>query len=155
MPSFTDESHWWRLVEECFRREAGFQAPIPDSPQDLIETGVLDSMAWVSFLRALESASGLSNLGAMLTERTPSLESIFQALKQAQAQSPPDEADHSPTRQGAPRTSVLIASSGAALGSRTIPSEEVDRAFGMSPGKLRLRAGKTKREVQRYRPSVN
>ena len=116
MASFADETHWRRLVEECFRREAGFQAPIPDSTQDLIETGALDSMAWVSFLRALESASGLSNLGAMLTERTPSLESIFQALKQAQAQIPPDEADLSPTRQGGPRTSVLIASSCAALG---------------------------------------
>jgi len=141
MASFADETHWRRLVEECFRREAGFQAPIPDSTQDLIETGALDSMAWVSFLRALESASGLSNLGAMLTERTPSLESIFQTLKQAQDQIPPDEADLSPTRQGAPRTPVLIASSCAALGSRAIPSDEVDRAFGMSPGKLRLRAG--------------
>jgi 3-oxoacyl-[acyl-carrier-protein] synthase-3 len=141
MASFTDETHWQRLVEECFRREAGFQAPIPDSAQDLIETGALDSMAWVSFLRALESASGLSNLGAMLTERMPSFESIFQVFKQAQAQGPPDEAELSPMRQGAPRTSVMIASSCAALGSRTIPSEEVDRAFGMSPGKLRLRAG--------------
>jgi 3-oxoacyl-[acyl-carrier-protein] synthase III len=36
---------------------------------------------------------------------------------------------------------VTIASSSAALGSRKIPSEEVDRAFGMPAGKLRLRAG--------------
>ena len=141
MASFTDETHWQRLVEECFRREAGVRAPIPDSAQDLIETGALDSMAWVSFLRALESASGLGNLGALLTERTPSLESIFQVFKQAQAQGSPHAAELSPTSQGATRTVVLIASSCAALGSRTIPSEDVDRAFGMSPGKLRLRAG--------------
>jgi 3-oxoacyl-[acyl-carrier-protein] synthase III len=36
---------------------------------------------------------------------------------------------------------LCIAGSGAAQGSRTVPSEEVDRAFGMPPGKLRRRAG--------------
>jgi 3-oxoacyl-[acyl-carrier-protein] synthase III len=36
---------------------------------------------------------------------------------------------------------VSIISSSAAMGSRVIPSEEVDRAFGMPAGKLRSRAG--------------
>ena len=36
---------------------------------------------------------------------------------------------------------VYIAGSGAAQGSRLVASEEVDRAFGMPPGKLRERAG--------------
>jgi 3-oxoacyl-[acyl-carrier-protein] synthase-3 len=36
---------------------------------------------------------------------------------------------------------VYVVASAAAIGSRKIPSEEVDRAFGMPPGKLRLRAG--------------
>jgi 3-oxoacyl-[acyl-carrier-protein] synthase-3 len=36
---------------------------------------------------------------------------------------------------------VSILSSAAALGSRAVPSEEVDRAFGMPVGKLRSRAG--------------
>jgi 3-oxoacyl-[acyl-carrier-protein] synthase-3 len=43
--------------------------------------------------------------------------------------------------KAAGETSVLISSSCAVVGSRTISSEEVDRAFGMPPGKLRLRAG--------------
>jgi len=38
-------------------------------------------------------------------------------------------------------TAVILASSSAVGGSRRIPSEEIDRAFGMPPGKLRLRAG--------------
>jgi hypothetical protein len=57
MAPLTEENRWQRLVEECFHREAGSQASLPDSSQDLIETGVLDSMGWVSFLRALESAA--------------------------------------------------------------------------------------------------
>jgi 3-oxoacyl-[acyl-carrier-protein] synthase-3 len=36
---------------------------------------------------------------------------------------------------------VFLASSASATGSRTLPSEEVDRAFGMPVGKLRSRAG--------------
>jgi 3-oxoacyl-[acyl-carrier-protein] synthase III len=39
------------------------------------------------------------------------------------------------------RPAALIAGSGIALGSRIVPSEEVDRAFGMPVGKLRGRAG--------------
>ena len=88
MVSIKDEDLWRHLVEDCFRREAGLQAPIPDPVQDLIETGVLDSMAWVSFLRALESASGFSDLGSLLTERTPSLESIYQAFRAGSAEGP-------------------------------------------------------------------
>jgi 3-oxoacyl-[acyl-carrier-protein] synthase-3 len=38
-------------------------------------------------------------------------------------------------------TRVLVSSSAAETGSRVIPSEEVDRAFGMPVGKLRGRAG--------------
>jgi 3-oxoacyl-[acyl-carrier-protein] synthase III len=136
-----DENQWSRLVEECFRREAGPQMPIPNPAQDLIETGVFDSMGWVSFLRALESASGLNELGAFLTERTPSLESIFQALKDARAERPPSPTEFAGAKRDAIRVSVIIAGSSAVVGSRRIPSEEVDGAFGMPPGKLRLRAG--------------
>jgi 3-oxoacyl-[acyl-carrier-protein] synthase-3 len=135
-----DENQWRRLVEESFRREAGSHASIPDPAQDLIETGVLDSMGWVSFLRGVESASGMNDLGVLLTERTPSIESIFQAFKEAQVANVSLQAA-SNAGHAATGVSVILASSCAVVGSRKIPSEEIDWAFGMSPGKLRLRAG--------------
>jgi 3-oxoacyl-[acyl-carrier-protein] synthase-3 len=141
MASITDETHWRRLVEECFRRETGAEAPISDPAQDLIATGVLDSMGWVSFLRALESASGLSDLGALLTERAPSFESIFQVFSEAKADIPSLGAKFSEAGAAATRACVMLRSSCAVVGSRTIPSDEIDRAFGMPDGKLRLRAG--------------
>jgi 3-oxoacyl-[acyl-carrier-protein] synthase III len=141
MASIKDENYWRRLVEDCFRREAGPQISIPNPSQDLIETGVLDSMGWVSFLRALESASGLNELDAALTDRTPSLESIFEVLKDTRAKGPTPRAAVSDGNRDAMRAPVVIVSSCAVVGSRTIPSEEVDQAFGMPPGKLRLRAG--------------
>ncbi len=141
MALIKDEKQWRRLVEECFRREAGSDAPIPDGQQDLIESGALDSMGWVSFLRAVESASGLSELGALLVERTPSLESILSAFKEAQTEDLSLNSAFSDVRQTATRVSVIIESSCAVVGSRKIPSEEIDQAFAMPAGKLRLRAG--------------
>jgi 3-oxoacyl-[acyl-carrier-protein] synthase III len=145
MGAIKDQAYWVRLVEECFRREAGPQTALPAPEQDLIETGALDSMGWVSFLRALESASGMSQLGTLLTQRTPSLESIFQVIRETQKESTADVLDTvaSLPVAGRDRTqlSSALVSSGAAVGSRTVSSEEIDRAFGMPPGKLRLRAG--------------
>jgi 3-oxoacyl-[acyl-carrier-protein] synthase III len=141
MVSIEGKKRFRHLVEECFRREVGSDVSIPDPVQDLLETGVLDSMGWVSFLRAVESASGINDLGELLTERTPSLENIFQAFRDAKAESLLHETQSSDTRKASTKSSVIIVSSSAAVGSRRIPSEEIDRAFGMPAGKLRLRAG--------------
>ncbi|HYL63938.1 MAG TPA: 3-oxoacyl-[acyl-carrier-protein] synthase III C-terminal domain-containing protein [Candidatus Methylomirabilis sp.] len=42
---------------------------------------------------------------------------------------------------GASRATVFVVSSSVTLGARKVPSEQVDAAFGMPPGKLRRRAG--------------
>jgi 3-oxoacyl-[acyl-carrier-protein] synthase III len=145
MGAIKDQAYWVRLVEECFRREAGPQAALPAPEQDLIETGALDSMGLVSFLRAVESASGLSQLGALLTQRTPSLESILEVIRETQEESSAGALDSVASLPAAGRDgtqlAAILVSSDAAAGSRTISSEDIDRAFGMPPGKLRLRAG--------------
>ncbi len=145
MGAIKDQAYWVRLVEECFRREAGPQASLPAPEQDLIETGGLDSMGWVSFLRALESASGISQLGALLTQRTPSLESIFEVIRETQKESTDGALDSIASLPAASRdrtqSSAILVSSGIVVGSRIVSSEDIDRAFGMPPGKLRLRAG--------------
>jgi 3-oxoacyl-[acyl-carrier-protein] synthase III len=130
-----------RLVEECFRREAGASAAIPGDDADIIETGVLDSMGWVSFLRAIETASGAADLGSNLNGRTASFAAILSALHDST--SAPDSPGHSEMRRdlAIPSIRAGIESSSSEVGSRVIPSEEVDRAFGMPVGKLRNRAG--------------
>src|SRR5467141_509318 len=129
------------LVEACFRREAGSAASIPGDNVDLLEAGILDSMAWVSFLRAVETASGVSDLGAGLNERSASLGEVLAALQNAASEiSGVEDASSEQKISASPAQAVLTGSS-AAVGSRLLPSEEVDRAFGMPPGKLRSRAG--------------
>jgi 3-oxoacyl-[acyl-carrier-protein] synthase-3 len=130
-----------RLVEECFRREAGSTAAIPADHVDLIETGILDSMAWVSFLRAVETASGISDLGSGLNQRSASLGEVLAALQNSASEiSSAEDASLNQKFSSSPAQTVLTGSS-AVLGSRLLPSEEVDRAFGMPAGKLRRRAG--------------
>lgn len=141
MALLSDENRWQRLVEQCFLREAGADAPIPAPEQDLIETGALDSMGWVSFLRALESASEFHELGAHLAERTPSFNSILRVFHDFQTEQSGAKSGVPLIAQIARLVSVELASSAVVFGSRKIASEEIDRAFGMTEGKLRLRAG--------------
>ncbi len=130
-----------RLVEDCFRRESGSVASIPGDSVNLIETGILDSMAWVSFLRAVETASGVSDLGSGLNERSASLGEVLAALQNSTSEiSSVDDASLNHKIISAPAQAVLTSSS-VVLGSRLLPSEDVDRAFGMPIGKLRRRAG--------------
>jgi 3-oxoacyl-[acyl-carrier-protein] synthase-3 len=129
------------LVEECFRREAGFSVPIPGDNVDLIESGILDSMGWVSFLRTVESASGAGELGSGLNDRSASFAAVLAALHECGSRAPEvsrDVSEHNDSKNVMP---AIIAGASAAVGSRVIPSEEVDRAFGMPLGKLRGRAG--------------
>jgi 3-oxoacyl-[acyl-carrier-protein] synthase-3 len=130
-----------RLVEECFHREAGLSVPIPDENTDLIETGILDSMGWVSFLRAVESASGAGEFGSALSERSASFAAVLAALRNRESIA--TDASRFDARPNASKTVIpaILTGSSAAVGSRVVPSEEIDRAFGMPAGKLRSRAG--------------
>src|SRR5260370_1897262 len=130
-----------RLLEDCRRREAGPSVSIPGDDVDLIEAGILDSMGWVSLLRAVETACGAADLGSHLNERSASLAALLSALRDPP--SPPAAPARSELLHDfAPYSNrVVIAASSSAFGSRVIPSEEVDRAFGMPVGKLRTRAG--------------
>lgn len=134
------EDSFRRIVETCFRGEAGVSTPLPGDTADLIETGVLDSMAWVSFLRAVETASGISDLGSDLNEQPASIASILTALRSSSKRSLTSE---DPKKRVAPSvaSSAFLTASSCVQGSRLVASEEVDRAFHMPVGKLRNRAG--------------
>jgi 3-oxoacyl-[acyl-carrier-protein] synthase-3 len=136
-----EQESWTRLVEECFRREAGGSAGIPGDTVDLIQSGILDSMAWVGFLRAVETASGISELGIKLNERPASLASVISALRDSRRRGPNPDAVSAQNVQLGHNPLVLIQGFSSVLGSRIVRSEEIDQTFGMPVGKLRHRAG--------------
>jgi 3-oxoacyl-[acyl-carrier-protein] synthase-3 len=129
------------LVEECFRREAGSSVPIPGEDVDLIESGILDSMSWVSFLRAVESASGVGELGSALNDRSASLAAVLDALQDCESRIPEESRERANDDSSNSVAAAFIAGSSSVVGSHRVPSEEIDRAFRMSIGKLRSRAG--------------
>ncbi len=136
-----EEDSLRRIVEGCFRREAGASTPFPSETTDLIEAGILDSMAWVSFLRAVETASGISDLGSGLNEQPASIASVLEAMRHSSS-NPLDSDDPQKGRTKLVTAStVFLTASSSVQGSRVVPSEEVDTAFGMPIGKLRKRAG--------------
>jgi len=139
IPQFEDKHR--RLLEDCFRREAGSAVQIPGDDVDLVDAGILDSMGWVSFLRAVETASGAPDLASNLNERSASFAVLLKALRDSK--SIPNVTRSPASRQGLAHspTPTVIAASSSTVGSRVISSEEVDRAFGLPVGKLRKRAG--------------
>ena len=138
--SQNDEQHR-RLLEDCFRLEAGASAVIPGDDADLIETGVLDSMAWVSFLRAIETASGVADLGVHLNGQAASFAVLLAVLRDSISAAGSAERSEVTRHFATALAPAVVAASAAAVGARVIVAEEVDRAFGMPVGKLRGRAG--------------
>jgi 3-oxoacyl-[acyl-carrier-protein] synthase III len=135
------EDSFRHIVVTCFRREAGPSVPLPVDTADLIETGILDSMAWVSFLRAVETASGISDLGSDLNEQPPSIASVLAALRSSNKGSLPSGDKKSGVAGIVASSAAFLTGSSSVYGSRVVGSEEVDRAFHMPIGKLRKRAG--------------
>jgi 3-oxoacyl-[acyl-carrier-protein] synthase-3 len=81
------------------------------------------------------------DLGSGLNERSASFAAVLAALKEGSSPAREErcsEPEHTVSKNGVP---AVIAGASAVVGSRIIPSEEVDRAFGMPDGKLRDRAG--------------
>ena len=135
------EDFFRRVVETCFRAEAGLSTPLPGDTEDLVATGALDSMAWVSFLRAVETASGISDLGSELNEQPASIASVLAALRGSSNKSLPSGDTKKGVVGNAFSSAVFLTGSCSVQGARVVASEEVDRAFGMPIGKLRNRAG--------------
>jgi len=134
------EEGFRRIVETCFRQEAGASSPFPDETTDLIETGILDSMGWVSFLRAVETASGIS-LGSGLNEQPSSIAAIMGALQDSMKGPSASNDPQMRMNRAVGASTAFVAASSSVLGAKLVPSEEADRAFGMPIGKLRKRAG--------------
>jgi len=79
-------------------------------------------MGWVSFLRAVETASGAADLGSNLNERSASFAVLLSALRDSN--STPGVPERLDSSRGIAQTPALavIAASSFTVGSRVIPS---------------------------------
>ncbi len=130
------------IVEQCVRRELPAGASLPADTEDLVETGALDSMAWVAALRCLEKAAGVPNLADILSEdESRSIQSLVAALEKAGA------AEEAGVKRATAESSrplkglAGIAGWGSALGTQRVEIARVEQQFGLTAGTLRDRAG--------------
>ncbi len=130
-----------QVVLGALRRELGPDVVTPEDSVDLVETGLLDSMAWVSFIRAVESLTGVHDLGTSLAEQPANVASILSILSGGLPRLEPACNSHLAHPEAWAATGAFLTGFGAALGGRIVASKEVDREYGMAMGKLRKRAG--------------
>lgn len=129
------------IVLGALRRELSPDEAIPEDSVDLVEAGLLDSMAWVSFIRAVESLTGVHDLGTSLAEQPSNVASVLSFLSGRLPRLEPAFNSHVAHPEAGADTEAFLAGFGAALGGRIVASKEVDREYGMAVGKLRKRAG--------------
>lgn len=140
-PKQIDALRLRQIIEYCLRRELPANQPLPRLDEDLIASGALDSRAWAGIIGCIETAANVPDLGARLAEAPASIASLLAALESSTAprlkRSPKMAALERAPRDG----QAVILGWGEALGSQVIPAEQVESEFGLTPGKLRDRAG--------------
>ena len=146
IPKQIDALRLRQIIEFCLRRELAPDHPLPRMEEDLVESGALDSMAWVGVIGCVEAAANVPDLGARLADSPASIAALLAALESPARARPkqPQKTTRKPAAAGPPvHTDVqaVILGWGEALGSQVIPADQVESEFGLTPGKLRDRAG--------------
>src|SRR5712692_8498418 len=140
-PKQIDALRLRQIIEFCLRRELAPDHPLPRLEEDLIESGALESKAWAGIIGCVETAANVPDLGARLAEAPASIASLLAALESSTAPRPKRSPKMAALQRARGDGQALILGWGEALGSQVIPAEQVESEFGLTPGKLRDRAG--------------
>lgn len=138
-----NETEALELVRNFVSQELPPGKSVPDDEEDLVKTGLIDSMGWVAILSAIEETAGIRNFGSVWPEDRPqSIGALAEALRESAAEA----VERTEERQGSQRTgsdgrAVLLAGWGSALGSLRVTAEEIESECGVAPGTLRDGAG--------------
>jgi 3-oxoacyl-[acyl-carrier-protein] synthase-3 len=115
---------------------------VPGDEQDLVGSGLIDSMGWVGILSALEDATGIQNFGNPWPEgREQSIRALAEALRGASHHA--TSARTSETMHSADLRSpqVRLVGWGYALGSLKVDAPAIELECGLTPGTISDRAG--------------
>lgn len=140
--------HWdsleaLELVRGLVFRELPPKTPMPSDEEDLVKTGLIDSMGWVAIVSAIEEAASLHNPGGDWPEdRAQSIRALVEALlesvREGTERTPEDVESPGPRTDAA---AISLAGWGFVLGSLRVEAEEIERECGVAPGTFRDGAG--------------
>jgi 3-oxoacyl-[acyl-carrier-protein] synthase-3 len=130
-------------LEKCLRAALPPETPLPVDDQDWIESGLLDSMAHVDLLLAIETALNRPKLFARLRVPQPTtLRAALEIISSTLAASASTNIqDSCALLSAAPMSSAGLVGWGSALGSNRIPIHEVEQSFHLSSPVLAKSAG--------------
>lgn len=130
-----------QIVEQCIRREMSGGAPPLAPEEDLVESGAVDSMAWVSVIRCIEAASGDSDFGERMLDQPRSIKAMVAALQSWRSLEIVARAADVPVVRSAGSFDAVITGWGTSLGARRVMAAELEREFALTPGKIATGAG--------------
>jgi 3-oxoacyl-[acyl-carrier-protein] synthase III len=138
-----DEVRTLKLVRQIVLRELRPGTSTPGDEQDLVETGLIDSMGWVAILSAIEEAAGIGDFGSLWPEGRPqSIRALVAALRASAGEGVEPTAGRGQSQHTETgRIAVSVTGWGFAVGSLQIRAQEVERECGLPPGTFRDGAG--------------
>jgi len=117
------------------------RAPAGDE-DDLVETEIVDSMAWVGILTAIEAATRIHDFGNPWPNGRPqSIRALAEAIREHSGELGRRSASQGDTSATGSGQIVCVAGWGYALGSQQLQAAEIERICGLAPGTLREHAG--------------
>ena len=137
-----DEASIRELILKLSSRELQPSFSVSDDDQDLMATGVIDSMGWVGILSGIEEATGIRNFGASWPEGHPqSVRALIETARAALLNSQSQSREQESQGRGDRDRSVSLTGWGFALGSKIVTAASVDEECGLPAGTMMDRAG--------------
>ncbi|HMD83822.1 MAG TPA: 3-oxoacyl-[acyl-carrier-protein] synthase III C-terminal domain-containing protein [Terriglobia bacterium] len=115
---------------------------LPKDDVDLVETGALDSMAWVDTLISIESATGIRDFGNPWPENRPkTIRSLVDMIREAQEPSPEEKPRARAAGRAGSERDITVDGWGYTLGSLAVDAEQIERDMALPLRKIRDGAG--------------
>jgi 3-oxoacyl-[acyl-carrier-protein] synthase-3 len=117
-------------------------SPLPKDDVDLVETGVLDSMAWVDTLISIESATNIRDFGNPWPDDRPkSIRALAEMICEAQKPTRDEETGERGIAGAQDQSETAIKGWGYSLGSLAVSAEQVESDVALPLHKIRDGAG--------------
>jgi 3-oxoacyl-[acyl-carrier-protein] synthase-3 len=140
-PENPDESRALELSRKCVACRLPSQA-LPGDDDDLVNTGVLDSMGWVDVLISIESATGLRDFGSSWPEsKAKTIRALADMIREAHRKLPEENTGERLAAQKQNGSEVSIRGWGFTLGSVTVDADQIEQELHLPPHKIRDGAG--------------
>jgi 3-oxoacyl-[acyl-carrier-protein] synthase-3 len=137
-----DEAAALELVRKSVLRELPPGVSLPSDEDDLVVTGLIDSMGWVGILSAIEAATGIRSFGSVWSEGTPqSIRTLTGMIVESTGQARQEAAHEKSAGKAGLPARVSILGWGYSLGSLTVEADTIERECGLSLGMMREGAG--------------